>query len=98
MQSWSILKKDEVGNKYDIIILFIDNTLKIDDVGYIPKEKRKATFLGAALTNDYGWRALSWEGRREAQKTKILEVVPEHLLLEALNDAWEQLKPTELKF
>jgi len=72
--------------------------LKVEDVGFIAKGKRKPVYLGASLTNDYGWRALNWDGRREAQKAKILEVVPEHLLLEALNDVWEKLKPSELTF
>lgn len=98
MQSWHVLKKDEEGNKYDIRIIFFDNKLKIDDVGFIPKGKRKPIYLGAKLTNDYGWRVLAWEGRREAQKEEILKVTPKHLLLEALNEVWDELRPTEINF
>jgi hypothetical protein len=98
MQNWHVLKKDEYGNKYDIRILFRDNKLLIDDVGYIPKGKRKPQFLGAKLTDDYGWRVLAWEGRREAVKKEILKVVPKHLLLEALTETWTQLQPTEIEF
>lgn len=98
MQHWNILKKDEEGNKYDIRIKFVNNELLIDDVGFIPKGKRKPIYLGAELTNDYGWRALVWEGRREAQKEAILKITPIYLLLEALNDVWAKLQPTEIKF
>jgi len=98
LQSWNILKKDEEGNKYNIRVYYRNNKLVIDDVGYIPKGKRKATFIGSGLTNDYGWRALAWEGRREAQKEAILKVVPKQLLLEALTDVWSNLQPTEIKF
>lgn len=97
---WEIAKKDEEGNKYVVKIRFDEQVrgLRIYDVGFTPKGKRKVIYLGSTLTNDYGWRALTWEGRHEATVAKILEYAPKELLMEALLEAWEQTKPTELTF
>jgi hypothetical protein len=97
-ETYEVVKKDADGNKYTIRIYFRKGRLVIDDVGYTPKGKRKVTFLGAQLTNNYGWRALAWEGRGEAQKSEILKYTDESILLEALQEVWLSLKPAELQF
>ena len=98
MKSWHIVKKDENGNKYDIRIIFRNDKLTIDDVGFIAKGKRKPLYLASSLSNDYSYRALDWDGRKEAQKQAILKVTPTHLLFEALEDVWKELQPTEVNF
>lgn len=95
---WNVMKKDEDGNKYNIRIYFRNKQLVIDDVGFIPKGKRKPTYLAGELTNDFGWRALDGVGRRNAKIEAILKVTPKHLLSEALNDVWTSLQPTEIPF
>jgi hypothetical protein len=97
-ETYQVIKKDADGNKYTIRIHFRKGKLVVDDVGYTPKGKRKVTYLGSRLTDDYGWRALGWEGRREAQKSEILKYAEESMLLDALQEVWMSLKPLELQF
>ncbi|AXN39810.1 hypothetical protein [Peribacillus butanolivorans] len=100
LRMWEIKKKDAEGNKFLVRVRFDEriNRLRVDDVGFTPKGKRKVIFIGASITNDYGWRALTWEGRHEATVAEILKYTPKELLMEALIEAWEQTKPTELNF
>lgn len=98
MYAHEILKKDDNGNKFVIRVRFIDGKLSIDDVGFTPKGKRKVTYLASSLRDDYSWRVLSSKERREAQAAEILNYASEEMLLDALREVWESLKPTEVKF
>ncbi|MCO0597390.1 hypothetical protein NGI46_07905 [Peribacillus butanolivorans] len=97
---WDVHKKDKEGNKFVIKVRFDErrNELNISDVGYTPKGKRKVTFIGDSLGDDYGWRALTCEDRRDAQIQEILKYVSKEMLMEALIEAWEQSKPKGLLF
>jgi hypothetical protein len=95
---YEVIRKDADGNKYTIRVIFRDGKLAIDDVGYTPKGKRKVTFIGRQLRDDYGWRMLDSNGRVEAQKSEILKCAEESMLIDALQEVWLSLKPTELQF
>ncbi|AYA77364.1 hypothetical protein DOE78_18975 [Bacillus sp. Y1] len=98
MTQYEILKKDSNGNRLLIRIYFMDGVLRIQDVGFTPKGKRNVTYIASALRDDYSWRALGAKERREAQAYEILKYTSEELLLEALEEVWISLKPSELKF
>lgn len=95
-----VQKKDANGTRFIVKIRYEDrdNTLRIWDVAMIPKGKRKPIYLASSLTDDYSYRRLNSEGRLEAEKKFILEHISEELLMEAVLEAWERMKPTELKF
>ncbi|MFP3727416.1 hypothetical protein U8V72_19745, partial [Priestia filamentosa] len=95
-----VKKKDKEGNRYLIQIRFNEDEkqFKVSDVGYTPKGKRKVTWIGSSLTDDYNWRRLNFEDRRKAQLEEILKYISKELLMEALVEVWEQTKPRELIF
>jgi hypothetical protein len=93
-EQWIILKKDEEGNKYTIHVHLLEKKLKIKSVGLTPKGKRKIRFIGSAMSNEYRGYPVSERG--EAARKHILSVVPNHLLIEALREVWESLKPNEI--
>lgn len=91
---WEVLKKDEEGNKYEIHVHLSGDLLKVDCVGITPKGKRKIVFVGNFTDNKY--RGYPVAERGEAVRKDILASVPNHLLMEALTETWERLKPLEI--
>jgi hypothetical protein len=91
-----INKIKEDGTKLEIRVLLIDNKFRIDDIGVTPKGKRKITYLGLIISNDYSYRKLNTEERIKYRMNKFLEVCPIELMNEALQEAWLSLKPEEL--
>jgi hypothetical protein len=101
MNYQEVIKKDADGNNYEIRVSVNSNMeLAIDDVGFKAKGKRKWHYLiglGSAITSNYSYRALDTKERREYRLNYLLEKVPNELLEEALNEVWEQMKPSQIK-
>lgn len=94
-KQWEIKKKDNEGNSYFIYVILSGDKLKIDNVDLKPKGKRKLIAIGNALDNKY--RGYAVKDRGQAARDDILASVPNHFLMEALMEAWEELKPTEIR-
>jgi hypothetical protein len=88
-----IEKTKEDGTKLEIRVLLVDRKLRIDDVGVTPKGKRKITYLGSRISDDYSYRSLNSEDKQKYKLEKFKEVCTVKLLNEALEEAWLQLKP-----
>lgn len=91
-----INKVKEDGTKLEIRVLLIDGKFRIDNIGVTPKGKRKITYIGSIISDDYSYRRLSGEEREKYKMKKFLEVCPIDLMNEALQEAWLSLKPSEL--
>lgn len=91
-----IEKVKEDGTKLEIRVLLIDGKFRIDDIGVKPKGKRKFTYLGSSISDDYSYRRLNTEDRLKFKFNKFLSVCPVELLNEALQEAWMSIKPDEL--
>lgn len=95
MKQFHINKKDEAGTKYTIRIAIIDDRLVIMDAGITYKGKRKVHYIRKDSSQSYG---LTQREKMQLQNETILKTVPNHLLEEALLEAWEQLKPVGIQF
>jgi hypothetical protein len=93
-------KKDNEGNRLEIRIWLDDrvNILKIENVGIIPKGKRKINYVISSNNREFGFRAGVSEDLSQRKLEEILKFVSEEILMEALNEVWETLKPTKLIF
>jgi hypothetical protein len=92
-----IEKTKDDGTKLEIRVLFMDGKFRIDEIGVKPKGKRKFTYLGTSISNDYSYRGLNMEERLKFKFKKFIEVCSIELLNEALQEAWLSIKPEELK-
>ena len=95
MKQFHINKKDEAGTKYVVRIAIIDDRLVIMEVGMTYKGKRKVHYIRNNASQSYG---LSQREKMQLQDEAILKTVPNHLLEEALLEAWEQFKPVGIQF
>lgn len=95
MKQFHINKKDEAGTKYIVRIDLIDDRLVIMDVGMTYKGKRKVHFIRSDASPPYG---ITQREKMQFEDNAILETVPNHLLEEALLEAWQQLKPVGIQF
>jgi hypothetical protein len=93
MKQFHINKKDEAGTKYAVRIAIIDDRLVIMEVGMTYKGKRKVHSIRGEQS--YG---LTQKEKMQLKDDAILDAVPNHLLEEALLEAWEQLKPVGIQF
>jgi hypothetical protein len=91
--NFQIEKIKEDGTKLDIRVLLIDGKFIIDDIGIKPKGKRKFTYLGRSISDDYSYRALNTEDRQKFKLKKFLNTCSVELLNEAMEEAWLSIKP-----
>ncbi|MDT0160316.1 hypothetical protein [Bacillus sp. AG4(2022)] len=92
-----IEKVRDDGTKLEIRIRINEKQFILDDIGVKPKGKRKFTFTcGTNMTNDYSYRSLSIEERKKYKFIKMLEVCPVELMNEAMEEAWQSIKPNKL--
>ncbi|WP_460271244.1 hypothetical protein [Bacillus sp. NEAU-Y102] len=92
-----ITKKKEDGTTLDIRVTIMDNKLYISDVGVKAKRKRNFTYIGnGKLFDNYTYRSLDKEGKQNMKLRMLIEECGEDALREALNEAWESLKPSEV--
>jgi hypothetical protein len=91
-------KKDDEGNRLEIRIWLDDrvNVLKIENVGIILKGKRKINYVISSDNRVFG--EINSENLSQRKLEEILKFVSEEILMEALNEVWEELKPTKLIF
>lgn len=87
---------DEEGTKYFVTASVSNGGIKISRIQRILKGKRKKVDV-VDLNCDYQYRTLSMSDRKVYALNKVLEVVPEHLLFEALEDIWRQFKPKNIE-
>lgn len=95
MADITIEKIREDDTKLEIRIWLNDRgEFHIVDIGLKPKGKRKFTYVcGTSMTDDYSYRTLNMEERREYKKKLILNECSEEILKEALEEAWRKIKP-----
>lgn len=90
--------KNNDGIEMYIIVGFFDystseNPWKIDDIFYRIPPKRKWKSLIYEMTEDYRYRALSYEDRDKMRYEKIIKFAGKDKVKEALEYAWEYVKP-----
>ena len=90
---------DKGEYKAEIVVAVYDISSKLDyrivDLGIKEKRKRKYEYRSKIIRDDYFYRGLDTEGRKQYIKDDFLKYVSPEDIYNALTFAYEKLKPSQ---